>query len=279
MSTQPIWIVEAGVFGRNSERLRAAVMGQGLECYVVTQHTLTNNLGLLRADGPLTVDGCVICYSSFPMARFVQEQRSWTPGSWCAFGNLACSTYYAYWGRYLLNGRYTILPGVEAIRQQDFLYEVFGESGEVFVRPNTVEKLFVGQCVKQDEFATAIAPVRYNPTEMVVVAAKQPIRREWRLVVAESRLIAASQYFANGELAVMPECPDEVQAFAAEMLREVSWRPDPIFMLDICEAQGRLFLLEINSFSCSGLYACDLDAIVEAASHLARNLKQAQANN
>jgi hypothetical protein len=276
MSIQPIWILEVGVFGQNSERLRTAVERQGLECYVVGQHTLTNNLELLRADGPLTEEDCVVCYSSFPMAHFIQEQRAWTPGSWCAFDNLACSTYYAYWGRYLLNARYTMLPGVEAIRQQDFLYEVFGQSGEVSVRPNTVEKLFVGRCVGQEEFASAIAPARYRPAEMVVVAAKQPILREWRLVVAESRIVAAGQYYANGELSVVPVCPDEVGAFAAEMLREVGWRPDPIFMLDICESQGRLWLLELNSFGCSGLYGCDLDAVVEAASDLARKQKQMQ---
>lgn len=275
MTTQPIWIVEAGTFGRNSERLRAAVTHQGMECYVVGQNTLADSLELLRGGRPLTDEDCVICLSSFPMAHFVREERAWIPGSWCAFANLACSTYYAYFGRYLLNMHYTILPGVEAIRQQDFLFDVFGQCGELFVRPNTVEKLFTGRCISAEEFVSALAPTRYDPAEMVVVAAKQPILREWRLVASENRVIAASQYLVNGELSIAPGCPDEVLAFAKEMLQEVSWRPDPIFMMDICEAQGRLFLLELNSFSCSGLYECDLDAIVTAASQLALQQHQA----
>lgn len=149
----PVWIIEAGVFGPNSERLRAAITRQDMECYVVSQHTLTDSFALLRGGVPLADDACVICMSSFPMARFVQEKRDWRPGSLCAFDNLACSTYYAYFGRYLLNEPYALLPGAEALRLQNFLYEVFGRDEAVFIRPDTVEKLFAGQCVKQSEFA------------------------------------------------------------------------------------------------------------------------------
>jgi hypothetical protein len=53
------------------------------------------------------------------------------------------------------------------------------------------------------------------------------------------------------------------------MLAEVRWRPDPIFMMDVCESGGRLWLVELNGFSTSWLYACDLAAVVEEASALA----------
>jgi hypothetical protein len=53
------------------------------------------------------------------------------------------------------------------------------------------------------------------------------------------------------------------------MLAEVGWRPDPVFMLDVCEADGQLWLVEINGFSCSWLYRCDLAAVVAEANRLA----------
>ena len=53
------------------------------------------------------------------------------------------------------------------------------------------------------------------------------------------------------------------------MLGAVSWRPDPIFMLDVCESDDRLWLVELNGFSCSWLYQCDLPEVVEKASELA----------
>jgi hypothetical protein len=49
----------------------------------------------------------------------------------------------------------------------------------------------------------------------------------------------------------------------------VSWRPDPLFMLDVGETDGGLHLLELNSFSCSGLYRCDPAPVVAVASELA----------
>jgi hypothetical protein len=64
-------------------------------------------------------------------------------------------------------------------------------------------------------------------------------------------------------------CPGEVRAFAESMLADVRWKPDPIFMLDMCEASGRLSLVEINRFSNSWLYQCDLSAVVAWASRLA----------
>lgn len=67
-----------------------------------------------------------------------------------------------------------------------------------------------------------------------------------------------------------PGCPAEVQAFAENMLAEVRWRPDPIFMLDVCEAEERLWLVELNGFSCSWLYECDLATVIAKASEMAR---------
>jgi hypothetical protein len=40
-------------------------------------------------------------------------------------------------------------------------------------------------------------------------------------------------------------------------------------MLDIAESDGRLWLVELNGFSCSWLYACDLAAVVAEAARLA----------
>ncbi len=53
------------------------------------------------------------------------------------------------------------------------------------------------------------------------------------------------------------------------MLAGVRWRPDPAFMLDVCESAGRLWLVELNSFSSSWLYRCDVPAVVSAAGELA----------
>lgn len=61
------------------------------------------------------------------------------------------------------------------------------------------------------------------------------------------------------------------RAFAARALASTSWRPDPLFMLDVGEVDGgELRVIELNAFSCSGLYACELEPVVRAASACAR---------
>jgi hypothetical protein len=177
--------------------------------------------------------------------------------------------YFAHFGRFLLNQNHALLPGVEAVRQRDWLYEVFGKDDEVFARPTGCGKVFTGRCLFQDDFASALGPTRYDPATLVVVAAPKEIGREWRLVVAGHRVVAGSQYAVEGSKGVAPGCPEDVHAFVEAMLAEVRWRPDPIFMVDIAELAGRLWLVELNGFSCSWLYACDLAAVVEEASRLA----------
>jgi hypothetical protein len=146
---------------------------------------------------------------------------------------------------------------------------VFGRDDEVFVRPKGCHKLFTGRCVYRDDFASALAPTRYDPATLVVVAAPREIDREWRLVVAGGRVVAASQYAERGGKSVAPGCPEPVRAYAEGMLAEVPWRPDPIFMLNVCEAGGRVWLVELNGFSTSWLSQCDLAAAVGQASELA----------
>ena len=39
--------------------------------------------------------------------------------------------------------------------------------------------------------------------------------------------------------------------------------------MDVCESDEKLYVLELNSFSCSGLYACDLSEVIRTASEIA----------
>jgi hypothetical protein len=211
----------------------------------------------------------VIGYGTFPFARQIQLHHHWSPGSWCNPETLDCQTYFAYFGKYLLNEHYAIMPGVEAVRQCDWLFTVFGARERVFVRPTGCHKLFVGRCVHRESFASALSPTRYDPGTQVMISTPREIGREWRLVVIGDDVIAASQYAEAAAKSIVPGCPGEVRDFAAVMLSAVSWRPDPIFMMDVCESRGRLWLVELNGFSSSWLYRCDLHEVVRKASELA----------
>ena len=267
--SRPVWLIEAGVYGAEVEPLLAEIRRQGMSATLVSHQALRKGVDLAVAGRVLADGACVVGYGTFPFARQIQLHRNWRPGAWCNPTNLDCTTYYAHFGKYLLNQHYAIMPGVEALRQRDWLFAVFGRDGAVFARPTGCQKVFTGRCLTADSFATALAPTRYDPVTPVVVTAPRELGREWRLVVADGRVIAASQYAAHGVRASAPGCPAEVRAFAETLLHEVPWRPDPIFLLDLGESAGRLGLVEIGGFSCCWLYACAVDAVVAAASALA----------
>ncbi len=266
---KPIWLIEAGVYGAEAEPLLAEIRRQGMVAEVVPFQALQKKTALIAGGRSLAEGDCVLGYGTFSFARQIQLHCGWVPGAWCSPENLDCTTYFAYFGKFLLNQRYAIMPGVEAIRQQTWLFDVFSREDAVFARPAGCHKLFTGRCISRDSFTAALSLTRYDPATLVVIAAPQTIEREWRLVVIDGQVIAASQYAEFGSKALAPGCPVEVRDYVEAMLAEVRWQPDPIFMLDLGKAEGRLWLIELNGFSCSWLYQCDLSAVVEQASRLA----------
>lgn len=262
--TRPLWLIESGVYGPEAEPLAAEVRRQGMRCEWVTYREV------VKGPPPAPPGECVVVYGTYPTVRHALLHRGWVPGGWCSPDTLDCTAYYPHFGDYLLNRRREILPGIEAIRQKARLFAEYGRDGRVFARPTTLHKLFVGRLIAEADWDTALSPTRYDPETLVVVAEPRDLGREWRLVVAGDEVIAGSRYADRGAKAVQPGCPAEVTAFAAGLLAAVGRRPDDLFMLDVGEADGRLHLVELNSFSCSWLYACDFGRVVGAASGLAR---------
>lgn len=270
----PTWLIEAGVYGDEALPLLDEVRRQGMAAEFVPHQSLRKGSAPIIGGQPLVPEGCVLGYGTFPFAQQILLHHRWLPGAWCSAENLDCARYFVYFGRYLLNQHYAIMPGIEAIRQRDWLFNVFGRDERVFARPTSCHKLFVGRCIDRETFAAALAPTRYDPTSLVVIAAPQSISREWRAVVIGDRIVSGSQYAIGGERAITAEFPTEVRAFADSMLSEVRWRPDPAFMLDVFESAGQLWLVELNSFSGSWLYRCELQAVVSAASKLCERIWQ-----
>ena len=261
--TRPTWLIESGVYSEEVEPLAAEVRRQGMECRFVTYREI------VKGPAPLPPGSCTIVYGTYPTVRHAMLKLGWSPGGWCSPENFDCATYYPHFSDFLLNRWCEILPGVTAIREKERLFAEFGRDGQVFARPTSAHKLFVGRLIAQEDFETALAPTRYDPETKVLVAEPRAIRREWRLVVEGNNVIAGSQYAEDGERSIQPGCPDEVRDFALAILAHVRWRPDDIFMFDVGRTPGGLKLIELNSFSCSWLYACDLASVVEDASWLA----------
>jgi hypothetical protein len=269
---RPLWLMESDVWGPNSESLKSELRRQGIAYSVIRHETFESGFHDRVGNHTLQENDCVIFTGTWPLWRTIQlHWPSWVPAGWCSTENLDCSVYYQALAPYLLNQNYSILTGAAAVLQQQSLFALHGRSGRIFVRPAGCVKIFTGRCVEADTFASAIAPSRYDPDTRIVVAVPQTIGREWRFVIAEHRPLVACQYYKSGSKQISRGCPDEVWQWVETVLDQTAWQPDDVFIMDVCESGGRLWVVELNGFSCSGLYDCDLSKVVAKVCELAEH--------
>ena len=65
----------------------------------------------------------------------------------------------------------------------------------------------------------------------------------------------------------MDEAKGEPWAYAADVAAALP-APEAIYVLDICEVDDELRVLELNPFSGADLYGCELEPIVRAVERL-----------
>jgi hypothetical protein len=87
------------------------------------------------------------------------------------------------------------------------------------------------------------------------------VGREWRFVIAGDKVVAGSTYLADGRTAVADDPSGRPWTFAAEVAQRIP-APDPVYVLDVCESDAGLRLVELNPFSGADLYACSGSAVV-----------------
>jgi len=270
------WIVETEAFDDSGiHNLVAEIKSRGLPLIEVKNDIIKNEDYSTLFDK----ESCTVSFCSLNLMRKLFRTCSWIPTGYCTFDNLKCSTYYQYFKHYLLNDTYIMLPLNELIRfassQSSWLEGIFygtDGSGELFIRPDSGAKEFAGTVLRCDKINLDNLGYGFyheNLSLMTVISSAKKIDTEWRLFVADGKVISGSQYMINMELEVDPHCDVEAMKFAQDMLDKVEWRPDRLFCMDICQSEGDYYLLELNSFSCCGLYDCDVGPIVECASKIA----------
>lgn len=254
---------------RDTEAQRLAYAAEECGCEVVLRKMVPFDdpeLDFLPSDKPVLFHGAISC------ARSVQERKlNLFPFAWFDFDELTCHSYYSHWGKFIAQRNYGLYPLGELPRLKDWLYKVYGSFDEIFVRPDTNDKLFIGSLVEKKKFDEFMnwQYISTDPMakELVVVAEPNVIKREWRLIVADGRVITGSQYMDLG-LDVRPEFPDEAAVLAEEACKV--WMPHPVLVVDVGLTCDGYKIVECGSVNCAGYYGCDLHKMVRAMSYIAR---------
>lgn len=194
------------------------------------------------------------------------------------FRQLKCSAYPLYYadkrkyditryahilGEEYLNYNYTIYALRDLIKRNPF-------SGSFFIRPIGGYKDFAGYVIEPNDYEREIkslvsATMSYEDP-LVLTAPLVDIKQEFRFVIASNLAVTGSLYIPEEE-----PIPDDHPAYsyagkiASYLAKDnVFWQPETAYTLDIADINGEFKVVEINSFSCAGLYACDKKKLVEA---------------
>jgi len=286
---KPLWLLERDTFHENLERLQQAIADQGMQYKVCTYIPFG---GGLEFEKPTTIavipeGGCIynrlpmFAYGSLQMVKRCQDTNL-SVVSFCNLPQFKCSFYYPRIGSFLLQQEYDFIPFGQLTRRQDWILTHIGRQGQVFIRPDDGFKTFTGQLVSAETWDKDIELLGFYdvpPECMCVVAEPQNIVAEYRFVIGADypedenpqRIITGSCYKANGKLLDVPTSviDDEILRYVELVLEAINttYRPDPFWTLDICTTRdGKYHVLEVGSMSCTGLYGCDLNAVVSAIS-------------
>jgi len=125
------WLIEQNIYDRETEFL-AQLQKQGY----IYQETKDLNFHPKAAHQYLPPDDCVLFMGTLNLGRDILR-TSWIPGAYMDEKNLRCSSYYTYFGQYLLNNKYFILSWGELLRRKTEIREYFKSDGDLFVRPDS----------------------------------------------------------------------------------------------------------------------------------------------
>lgn len=233
-------------------------------------------------------DACVFYFGSLGLARQLIRTKPWVPGPFCNLNNYKCSTYRSYWHKYLWNKQAIFMPYGEFKDKIDNVLAMLGypsKEWSLFIRPDDGFKTFTGQTI---DVQSKTSDLRYldskcKPETLICISPTRTPLVEWRVFCLGKKIIAASQYRIGGRFETTEEegLPPEPTKYLKQVLKDVSWFPEQLYVVDIgagvSMANNNLYdispeygIIELNSFSCSGMYKCDVNAIVKAAAAVAK---------
>ena len=253
------WVIEKMVFPQTADRLIAALDARGLPW---------SDLGLPRDASELCSHaGPALFYGSLNVGG--SWELPWKPGAIFEEKPLLCSSYYPrlQGTGLLLNCRFAFSTVAELCENRFKVLSQLPYGDRFFVRPDSPLKHFSGRVVHEEKLSLEALDHGYyyqDENIPILVAPAQKIGKEWRCVVSEDRVLAATGY-DDGKPTSDP-VPPGVTYVAVRCAEECPVAP--IFVVDSADTDWGPRVVELNSFSCSDLYGCEWGPVVEAVEKL-----------
>jgi hypothetical protein len=206
----------------------------------------------------------VIFYGATMFVYNIYKSGRWSPGVFFDEGKFTTKASIEHYREFMLNYpcEFTTIGEFSASHQpEDKLF---------FVRPVKDLKEFAGdvmefnEVIKWERDLRNLPGCQNNPNLTVAteIAVSEPfgIAHEWRVFIVNGRVSSGSHYRSHRKLNKKGGLPNRVINFAEEMCK--IWAPADVFVMDIGESSGDLYVIELNCFNSSGFYNSDVDKVV-----------------
>ena len=258
------WLIEEGMFTENEEALIKELKAQNQKVATVKYIPF----GEPMSKTPFDDKTDVIFYGSLGLCQLVQKERpNWSPGAIGTWDNFLCSTYYPHFGNLLLNADHEMTTIKELNERKDYFFETFGQDNTIFIRPDSGLKMFTGTRMYKEAWEELFKLVTFydevKDDSKVLVSSPKNIKKEYRFVISEGKVITGSSYRFGEELSSREYNNPVIYKWVEQVLTKAKWEPDRMWTLDLADTGNQFKILEIGCFSGAGLYSCNLKKIIE----------------
>jgi hypothetical protein len=163
-----------------------------------------------------------------------------------------------------------VVPAEDLVADPRAALHPLGDPDSVFVRPDSPLKPFAGRVLRRDDLTMKALDFGFyydDPRLPVVIAPVRAVGPEWRYVVVDGQVVAGSAYSPEHRSAAPDDPRGAPWALASEIAAALP-APERVYVMDICESDGELRLVELNPFSGADLYACDRRAVLDEVSRV-----------
>lgn len=209
-------------------------------------------------------DGPTVFYGPIQFVRKMLKETQYYPGAFSFKEYLHCNEYMSYYplDMFLNGDGYFTTFG---------MLKQCGITEEIFIRPNSPYKTFTGFTIKPEDFNIEMNTLKtlnnINNEELILLSKPKKILAEFRSIICDSKIVAHSQYQWEGRMDrrtdILPECYELTDQFIKH------FSIDDVYVVDSCMTENGPKIVEINSFSSSGLYEADKIAIFKNVSKIA----------
>jgi hypothetical protein len=253
------WVIQSNLGNKeDSERIRDICIRQGYGHEFITVIPFTKEIPSISNDQP------TVFYGATNFINNIYESGRWNPGTFFNAENFTVRAYVEHYKEHMINHPCEFSTiGKFASSHQPM-------DKQFFVRPIKDLKEFAGDVMEFNDMVRWERNIRYlpgcdnNPTLTVdteiVVSEPHGIAHEWRVFIVNGKVSSGSHYRSYMKLDSNNDFPQRVIEFVERMCE--IWVPAPVFVMDVGESAGNLFIIECNCFNSSGFYKSNIEKIV-----------------